>query len=317
LGSTIDLSKILFIATANRLDSIPYPLLNRMTCIEIDAYSVRQKIEIAQGYIIPQLMTEYGLSSVPFMTTELIKEVILHYTAEAGVRSLTRKLKTLIARYVRGTETGNNVYITPEALPLYLGAPRERDPMPNENKVGLVNGLSYSGVGGDLITVEVQTYPGKGKVKMTGLGGEMLKESIEQVMSFIKTNIKALTQLYGTTTIPDLNTLDVHIQVRPMQVEGPSAGLAFCTGVVSALFGRPFNHEYAMTGEIDIFGAAHAIGGINQKFEGARRNGIKYIILPEENRADFDVLREKPAGIEFFFVKHVNEVLARVLLPAA
>ncbi len=320
IGGPIDLSRVLFIATANKLETIPYPILNRMTLIEMDAYSVRQKVEIAQNYIIPKLLVEYNLTSLPFITTELITEIILHYTYEAGVRDLTRQLKTLVARSLRMHQLNTPGYVTPETLPLYLGAPFQRDAHPTEDKVGVVNGLSFSAAGGNLITIEVQSYPGKGEVKSTGLLGEMFKESIQQAMTYIKANAGSITERFipaeRRAAFTAFDSTDIHLQIRPMNVEGPSAGLALCTGIISALSGRPVRHDYAMTGEIDVLGNAHVIGGINQKFENARRNGIKYIILPEENRADFNVLREKPEGVEFIFVKHINEVLERVLLPA-
>ena len=320
LGATIDLSNILFIATANDVSQIPYPLMQRMTFIEMDAYSVRQKLEIAQNYIIPRLLTEFKLDSIPFLTPELINEVIVHYTVEAGVRKLTAKLKTLIARYMRMIENGEPAFITIENLPTYLGAPYERDSNPTEDKVGVVNGLSFSGRGGSMLPIIAQVYPrtGRGKLTVTGLPGSMLTESATEALAYIRSHALALCARYAPeqkeTILNKVATYDVNIQYINMNVDGPSAGLAMCTALVSAFLNIPVNHTYAMTGTIDLLGQAHAIGGINQKFEGARRNGITHIILPEENRPNFDVLREKPAGVEFTFVKSVTEVLDLVLM---
>ena len=317
IGTPIDLSQILFVATANDIQDIPYPLYDRMTIVPLEGYTARQKREIAQRYLLPKLLKESNITQAPFITPELIDTIIRNYTYEAGVRQLNKRLTTLVARYVRSFNEQEPFVMTQEKIAAILGAPIVNDQYPSKDKVGVVNGLYASSNGGGLSFVQVSLMPGSGCLKMSGSLKNMTTESIEAALSYIKSNKDSLATRYGNqlATI-DFKTVDIHVHMTRAGTpkDGPSAGLAFCTALISALTQRPVDHFGAMTGEIDLFGNALAIGGIDQKLEGARRNGITYVFVPEENRQDVAAIKELPRDLEIVFVEHVEEVLDRILL---
>jgi len=325
LETTIDLSRVLFIATANDLDTIPYPLLDRMSLIGMEGYSETQKIEIAHKHIIPNLLKQSGITDASYITTELLQEIIRGYTHELGVRQLTNRLKTVIARYARSVELGTPLTITPDILSTFFGARHSNQEALTEGVPGLVNGLYASAGGGGLGKIQVtlshnatQVSPG---FTSTGILKQMTIESIQAALGYVKAHITRLAARYGNypfaVTADMLKTIAIHVHMpRGSEKDGNSAGLAFCTALISALSNRPAHHTYAMTGEIDLFGNALKIGGLNQKLAGARRNGITCVFVPEENRPDIEALEEIPEGLEVVFVNHVDQILDRILLPA-
>lgn len=316
VGTPIDLSQVFFVATANDIQEIPDPLYDRMTIVPVEGYSTRQKIEIAEQHLLPKILQESNIATAPFINTDLIRAIIEQYTHESGVRQLGKRLTTLIARYARSLQKQEPFIIGNQTLSTIFGAPLLDDLSPEKDNVGVVNGLYASIAGGGLTFIQVKVMPGNGALKRSGSLKNVTNESIEAALSYIKSNRDYLAAHYGSELATvDFKTLDIHVHMTRAATpkDGPSAGLAFCTALISALTGRPVDHLGAMTGEIDLFGNALAIGGIDQKLEGARRNGIKYVFVPAENRGDVAAMKELPEGVEIIFVSHVEEVLKRIL----
>ena len=324
LGEPFDLSNILFIATANDLNTIPHALYDRMEIIPVEGYNTEQKIAIAQRHILPKLLKQAELeNALDLFSPELIRSVIRNHTMEAGVRKLTTRLNTLIARYVRELENPETAQkashiLDPNNLTISLGARASLfDPMPKEDLVGVVNGLSYSNSGGKLLQIEVVTMPGSGAIKLTGQMGDVIQESAQAALSYVRT----YGEKYGVAP-GRMKDLDIHIHVPSganVPVEGPSAGAAMITACMSALSGRPIRHDYAMTGTMSLQGKVGVIGGVEQKLDGARRSGMKYAIFPQQNAGDIDELKmhgKLPDDIDIILVDHIDEVLSRVLPPA-
>jgi len=322
LGIPIDISKVLFVATANDVSNIPYPLWDRLTFIEMPGYSERQKIEIAQQHLIPDLLKKNGIESQPsFLSTDLLKGLIEQYTHEAGVRQLSRHLKTLIARYLRSAQNITTAIINTSTLPAILGAPMmlKNEYSTKNDRVGLVNVLVVkSGASGHVSCAEVNISRGKGEIRTTGMITQMMNESMYTALSYVRANIDKLAAQFapGLRGIIDFSKIDIHIHLpRATPKDGNSAGLAFCTAFVSALLGCPVDHNYAMTGEIDLHGNALAIGGLDKKMLGAHANGIKHVFAPEENRVEALLYKELPEDVELTFVRNISEILPLVLLP--
>jgi len=328
VGAPIDLSQILFIATANNIQQIPGPLFDRMKMVSMTGYSKSQKITIASGYIIPRILAKNRLQSLPFITPELLGTIIDNYTYEVGLRQLTSCLKTLVARYIRALEGKTEFNPTEKDLANIFGAPMIHDKA-SKDQIGVVNGLTYSMtydgnvVGGSVMPIQVALVPGgHGRVIITGKLREMCKDSIEIAFSYVKTNYIRLMQQYAPDALPidprapDHFDIHVHALRAANEKDGPSAGLAFCTALISLLTQRPFDHTCAMTGEIDLNGNALAIGGLAQKLEGARRDGVCTVFAPEENRASVETYKGgMPKEIKLVYVNHIEEILPHVLLP--
>jgi ATP-dependent Lon protease len=325
LETTIDLSQVLFIATANDLGTIPYPLLDRMSIVPMEGYSEGQKIEIAYKHIIPNILAQSGLADAPYITQELLQAIIRGYTHELGVRQLTSRLKTVIARYARSVELEAPLSITPDILSTFFGPTRRLDEPLTEGVPGVVNGLYASAAGGGIgkiqVTISQGEWNSKQNLTSTGMLKQMTQESIQTALGYVKAHCTYLAQKYANypfaVTTQMLNALAIHAHMtRGSEKDGNSAGLAFCTALISALTNRPANNTYAMTGEIDLLGNALAIGGLDQKLAGARRNGITCVFVPEENRPNIEALEEIPEGLEIVFVTHIEQILDRILLPA-
>ncbi len=321
LGVPVDISKVLFIATANDTSQIPYPLWDRLTMVEMLGYSERQKVEIAQKYLLPKLYTQNNLSPLPFITPELLHTIIYNYTKEAGVRQLGRRLKTIVARYARSLNSTTPLVVTPNNIDAILGEPLTHDAIFNVDSVGTSNGLYWSMSGGGVLLIQVTARRGRGDVKVSGLPKEDMQESANAAVSYVKTNINHIMATYAPNmALPkdiSLNGVDIHIHAMrgATPKSGPSAGLAFCTAIVSCLTGRPTRHDYGMTGEIDLYGNAFAIGGLDQKLEGARNHGLKRVFVPEENRKSIQALKEMPADVQVTFVETIDDILSEILLP--
>ncbi|HXF94682.1 MAG TPA: endopeptidase La [Gemmatimonadales bacterium] len=318
LGVPFDLSEVLFIATANFLQNIPSPLLDRMETVTFAGYTEREKLEIARRYLIPRQLTEKGLTPEQLrITDEALSEIVASYTREAGVRQLEReigKLARKVARRIADGQAGQ-VTVTREELDDLLGRPRVHpERKAREDQVGVATGMYYTPVGGDIMFVEASVMPGKGELVLTGQLGDVMKESARAALTYAKSNADRL----GIRP-ESLHEKDIHIHVPAGAIpkDGPSAGVTMATALVSVLSGRPVRHDIAMTGEITLRGRVLPIGGVKEKVLGAVRAGIKTIILPKENEPDLEDLPEDVRqSLEVHPVEHLSEVLSLALRGA-
>ncbi|WP_288115505.1 endopeptidase La [Novosphingobium sp.] len=310
-----DLSDVMFVCTANSLN-LPQPLLDRMEIIRLEGYTEDEKVEIAERHLIRKQVEAHGLKKGEFtLTTEALRDLIRYYTREAGVRTLEREIARLARKSLRQILEGKakSVTITPENLSDFAGVRKFRHGVSDEeNQVGAVTGLAWTEVGGELLTIESVTVPGKGAVKTTGKLGEVMSESVQMAFSFVK----ARSPAYGIRpSIFNRKDLHIHLPEGAVPKDGPSAGIGMVTAMVSTLTGIPVRADVAMTGEVTLRGRVLAIGGLKEKLLAALRGGIKTVLIPEENRKD---LAEIPAnikdGLDIVAVSHVDEVLDRALV---
>ncbi len=312
-----DLSEVMFITTANTLNTIPGPLLDRMEVIRISGYTREEKFNIAKEYLIPKQVKEHGLTDELFsMSDNALYEVIDSYTREAGVRNLEREIANLCRKAGRKIVEGeaDSVKITVNNVDNYLGQKKFRfDLVAEQSQVGLVRGLAWTSVGGDTLSIEANIMPGTGKVQLTGKLGDVMKESAMTGISYIRSISKELNidkKFYKD------NDIHIHVPEGATPKDGPSAGTAMTTAVISALTDRRIDKNVAMTGEITLRGTVLPVGGIKEKVLAAHRAGIKKILLPIDNKRDIDEVPEKvKKDIEFVFVKSMDEVLKEVFVP--
>ncbi|PVX30873.1 endopeptidase La [Sphingomonas pokkalii] len=310
----IDLSDIMFVCTANSLN-LPQPLLDRMEIIRLEGYTEDEKVEIAERHLVAKQVDAHGLKDGEFtLTNEGLRDLIRYYTREAGVRTLEREIAKLARKSLRkileGKET--QVTITPENLADYAGVRKFRFGVgEEEHQIGAVTGLAWTEVGGELLTIESVTVPGKGAIKTTGKLGDVMKESVEAAFSFVR----ARSPSYGIK--PSLfarKDIHVHLPEGAVPKDGPSAGIGLVTSIVSTLTGVSVRKDVAMTGEVTLRGRVLPIGGLKEKLLAALRGGIKMVLIPTENEKD---LAEIPAnireGLEIVPVSHVDEVLRLAL----
>jgi ATP-dependent Lon protease len=317
LGVPFDLSEVLFIATANFIQNIPGPLLDRMEVVEFAGYTEREKREIARKYLIPRQFTENGVSPDQLtITDEALSEVITSYTRESGVRQLEREIGRLARKVARkiATREVERITIDREMVDDLLGRPKVHpEKMAREDEIGVATGMYYTPTGGDIMFVEASTMRGKGELVLTGQLGDVMKESARAAWTYARSHAAALQ-------IPDeMFDRDIHIHVPAGAIpkDGPSAGVTMASAVVSALSGRLVRHDIAMTGEITLRGRVLPIGGVKEKVLGAVRAGINKIILPKENEPDLeDLPGEVRDKIEVFLVQELGEVLAFTLRGA-
>ncbi|HEX4693976.1 endopeptidase La [Sphingomonas sp.] len=310
----IDLSDVMFVTTANTLN-LPQPLLDRMEIIRLEGYTEDEKVEIAERHLIAKQVEAHGMKDGEFtLTHEGLRALIQRYTREAGVRTLEREIAKLIRKALRQILEGRatSVTITPDNLHEFAGVQKYRHGLSEtEHQIGAVTGLAWTEVGGELLTIESVTVPGKGAIKLTGQLGDVMKESAETAMSFIK----ARSPSYGIK--PSLfarKDLHVHLPEGAVPKDGPSAGVGLVTSIVSTLTGVPVRREVAMTGEVTLRGRVLPIGGLKEKLLAALRGGIETVLIPKENEKD---LVEIPAnireGLTIVPVEHVDEVLRLAL----
>jgi ATP-dependent Lon protease len=311
----LDLSDVMFVTTANSMN-LPQPLLDRMEIIRLEGYTEDEKLEIAKRHLVEKQIKAHGLKKNEFELTEAgLRDLIRYYTREAGVRTLEREIAKLarkaLRRILEGKET--SVTITPDNLADYSGVRKYRHGIgEDENQIGAVTGLAWTEVGGELLTIEAVTVGGKGQIKTTGKLGEVMSESIQAALSYVK----ARAPSYGIK--PSIfNRKDVHIHLPEGAVpkDGPSAGIGMVTAIVSTLTGNAVHRDVAMTGEVTLRGRVLPIGGLKEKLLAALRGGIKTVLIPQENEKD---LAEIPVnikeGLEIIPVSHVDQVLARALV---
>ncbi|AWB48404.1 endopeptidase La [Gemmobacter aquarius] len=310
-----DLSNVMFITTANSYN-MPGPLLDRMEIITLAGYTEDEKREIAKQHLIDKQVANHGLKKTEFKITDAaLTEMIRTYTREAGVRNLEREIAKLARKAVTDIvkKKATSVEVTPEKLEEYLGVKRHRYGLAEqEDQVGVVTGLAWTSVGGELLSIEALKLPGKGRMKTTGKLGDVMKESIEAAASYVR----SISPELGVKP-PKFETLDIHVHVPEGATpkDGPSAGLAMVTSIVSVLTGIPVRKDVAMTGEVTLRGNALAIGGLKEKLLAALRGGIKTVLIPQENAKDLPEIPESVKnGLTIIPVSHVREVLKLALV---
>lgn len=311
----IDLSDVMFVTTANSLN-LPQPLLDRMEIIRLEGYTEDEKVEIAQRHLIAKQIEAHGLKAGEFeLTEEGLRALIRHYTREAGVRTLEREIARLARKALRRILEGKaeTVTVTAENLADFAGVQKYRHGMGDkEDQIGAVTGLAWTEVGGELLTIEAVTATGKGQVRTTGKLGEVMTESVQAALSFIK----ARAPSYGIRpSVFARKDLHIHLPEGAVPKDGPSAGIGMVTAMVSTLTGIAVRKDVAMTGEVTLRGRVLAIGGLKEKLLAALRGGIATVLIPQENEKD---LAEIPAnireGLKIIPVSHVDEVLALALV---
>src|SRR5271166_1201191 len=310
-----DLSSVMFITTANTLDILP-PLMDRMEIIRIAGYTEDEKVEIARKHLIPHAITKHGLDSEEWaIDDEALLTIIRRYTREAGVRNLERELSTLIRKAVKELIMSKKKSITVEANTVsdYLGVPKFRyGEVEEEDQVGVVTGLAWTDVGGELLTIEAAMMPGKGKMTVTGNLKDVMKESISAAASYVRMRAVA----FGIEP-PSFDKRDIHVHVPEGATpkDGPSAGVAMVSAIVSVMTGIPVHRDVAMTGEITLRGRVLPIGGLKEKLLAAHRGGIKTVLIPEENAKDLVEINDSiKSGLDIIPVSRMDEVLARALV---
>jgi ATP-dependent Lon protease len=309
-----DLSDIMFVTTANTLD-LPQPLLDRMEIIRLEGYTEDEKVEIAVRHLIPKQIEAHGLKDEEIVFTEAgVRRLIQHYTREAGVRTLEREIAKVARKVLRRILEGKaeKVEITPDNIAEYSGTRKFRHGMgEEEDQIGAVTGLAWTEVGGELLTIEAVTVPGKGQIKTTGKLGDVMQESIQAAFSFVK----ARSPSYGVK--PSLfgrKDIHVHLPEGATPKDGPSAGVGMVTAIISTLTGIPVRRDVAMTGEVTLRGRVLPIGGLKEKLLAALRGGISKVLIPQDNEKDLaDIPETIRGGLEIVPVSHVDEVLSHAL----
>jgi ATP-dependent Lon protease len=311
-----DLSKVMFVATANLADPIPPPLRDRMEVLDLPGYTRREKLAIARRHLIPKQLEEHGLNDERLtITDEAIEEIIEHYTREAGVRSLERQLASVIrgvaVKVAEGDDTPR-VVKTEDDVRSYLGATKYTSEVAERTEeTGVATGLAWTSAGGEILFIEATRMFGTGKLQLTGQLGDVMKESAQAALSYVRSNAEKYDVARDFIEKSDIH---IHIPAGAMPKDGPSAGITMFTALVSLLTGIRVRHDVAMTGELSLRGRVLPIGGVKEKVLAAHRAGIKRIILPERNKPDLeDIPREVRDELEFVLVSRLDEVLKAAL----
>jgi ATP-dependent Lon protease len=315
IEETYDLSKVMFIATANNLATIPGPLRDRMEIINIAGYTELEKVHIAKDHLLPKQLEAHGLKKSHLqIRDEAIQSIVRYYTREAGVRGLERQLATICrkaAKLIVKAER-KKIIITDKNLEEFLGKNRFRYGQAElEDQIGVATGLAYTTVGGDTLSIEVSVTPGKGKLILTGKLGDVMKESAQAAFSYIRSRAEEL-QIDGD--FHEKSDIHIHVPEGAVPKDGPSAGITIATALISALTKRPVRKEVGMTGEITLRGRVLPIGGLKEKTLSAHRAGLTKIIAPKENEKDLDDIPESVRNeLTFVLVSHLDEVLKHAL----
>ncbi|GAB5349624.1 endopeptidase La [Alteriqipengyuania sp. 357] len=310
-----DLSDIMFVCTANTLN-LPQPLLDRMEIIRLEGYTEDEKVEIAKSHLLPKQIADHGLEEGEFsLTDDGLRDLIRYYTREAGVRTLEREIARLARKSLRKIleKKAETVEITSENLGEFAGVRKFKHGLGEKDaQIGAVTGLAWTEVGGELLTIESVTTPGKGDVKTTGKLGDVMNESVAAAFSFVKARAPA----YGIKpSIFRRKNIHIHLPEGAVPKDGPSAGVGMVTSIVSTLTGIPVRPDVAMTGEVTLRGRVLAIGGLKEKLLAARRGGIPMVLIPEDNVKDLAEIPERVTeGLEIVPVSHVDQVLDRALV---
>lgn len=312
----VDLSEVLFIATANSLNGIPRPLLDRMEIIEVSSYTALEKLEIAQKYLLPNQLEKHHIAKAQIKISKAsMLYIIEHYTKEAGVRGLERTLANICRKVARDIVEKDvvSVQITPAKLREYLGAPFFEYEEKNQSaEVGIVRGLAWTSVGGDTLSIEVNCMKGKGQLELTGKMGDVMKESAKAAISYIRSKASELEIEEDFYMHRDMH---IHIPEGAVPKDGPSAGITMATAIISALNGKAVRADLAMTGEITIRGRVLPIGGLKEKLLAAKRAKIKTIIVPVQNRKNVEELEAYIVeGLEIIYATTMDDVLKHAFI---
>ena len=311
LGVPFDLSNVMFITTGNVVDTIPGPLRDRMEIIYLSGYTEEEKLGIARNYLLPKQLEEHGINEkILRVADSALKVMISQYTREAGVRNLEREIANLCRKVAKQIASGKKkkFFITARNLHKYLGAPRylPEEEM-KEDEVGVATGLAWTETGGDIIYVEATTMKGKGSLTLTGQLGDVMKESAQAALSYVRSRAKELGIKEDTFGKVDIH---IHVPAGAIPKDGPSAGITMATAIASALTGRPVDKKVAMTGEVTLRGRVLPIGGLKEKVLAAKRMGIHRVIIPKRNEKDLeDIPKYVKKDMEFIFVEKMDEVL--------
>lgn len=314
LGVPFDLSRVIFIATANSMDTISQPLRDRLEIIQVEGYSHPEKLQIAQRYLIERAKLESGLRDQQLcLDDDVLGAVIANYTRESGVRELERVISKLCSKAARElVEEKRLPVFSVRNLEKYLGAPKyHEDEHCSSSEIGVCNGLAWTSYGGEMIKIEAVLMPGKGNLMLTGHLGDIMKESAQAALSYARAHATSFKIAQG---IFQNNDLHIHVPAGAVPKDGPSAGITMLSAILSVFTGRPIDASFAMTGELNLQGQVMAIGGVKEKILAAKRNGITHIILPEKNRSDLHNLDELVNDIDIIWVDHADQVLKRVLM---
>lgn len=311
-----DLSDVMFIATANTLDTVPAPLLDRMEIIELKSYSTDEKLEIAKRHLLPKQRERHGLTAKTFKITDsALRELIECYTREAGVRKLEREIAALCRRAAKLIACGDvgSVSVNGKNLPEFIGGRKILpEKISDKNEVGVVNGLAYTELGGTLLKVETAALSGSGKIELTGSLGDVMKESARAAVTYIRANAGKLGIEEDFYSKKDLH---IHFPEGAIPKDGPSAGVTMVTALVSELSGKPVRSDVAMTGEVTLKGKVLPIGGLKEKTMAAYRSGVKTVLIPKDNMKDLDEIdKNVRSGLKFIPCETVSDVLKHAVV---
>lgn len=307
----VDLSKVFFIATANDIQTIPRPLLDRMEIIEVSSYTQNEKLHIAKEHLIAKQREQNGLKKSELVFSDkALAEVIASYTKEAGVRNLERRIAAICRKADRELLEGKkkSIRITEKNLETYLGKPRYRvNPANEKPEIGIVRGLAWTSVGGDTLEIEVNVMPGKGAFQLTGQMGDVMKESAQAGISYIR----SISDSYKIEKrFFERHDIHIHIPEGAVPKDGPSAGITMATAMLSAITEKAVRPDLAMTGEITLRGRVLPIGGLKEKLLAAKIAGIKLVLVPKKNARDLQELSEEITdGLELYLVETMEDVL--------
>ena len=315
----VDLSEAMFIATANSVDTIPRPLLDRMEVIEVSGYTQNEKMHIAREHLVVKQIKKHGLTRKQFgINDEALSVLISGYTREAGVRTLERNIASLCRKAVTELVEGNrkSVRINEKNLKKYLGRIKYLPDVKNEtDQVGIVRGLAWTSVGGDTLEIEVNSMPGKGEVNLTGKLGDVMKESAMTALSFVRSiapDYKVDKKFF------EKNDLHIHVPEGAVPKDGPSAGVTIATAILSAATNTPVRADVAMTGEITLRGRVLPIGGLKEKLLAAKNAGINTVFVPCKNKPDVEeISQEITEGIDIIFVDNETEIISKAFTGAS
>jgi ATP-dependent Lon protease len=316
IDTDYDISKVMFITTANDLYAIPAPLMDRMEIIRIEGYTAYDKLMIAKHFLIPKQIKAHGLSdkNVTF-TNKAINTIIREYTREAGVRNIEKEISSICRKIAKNIVQGSNggkLKVTESRVHQLLGVPRYRHPLREKKDfIGVSNGLAWTESGGELLIVEAMVLPGKGKLLLTGKLGEVMQESAQAAMSYVRSK----ADQFGLA-LDFYNKIDIHIHIPEGAIpkDGPSAGITMATSIVSALTKRSVKASVAMTGELTLSGRVLPIGGLKEKLLVAREAGMEIIIIPQENEKDLkEVTKKIVKDLNIRMVGHMDEVIKYAL----
>lgn len=315
MGIPFDLSKVMFIATANSIESLSGPLRDRMEIIELSGYTIEEKLNITKKHLVRKALADSGLheKNIEF-SDAVLDDLIVNYTKEAGVRQVDRIVRTLCSKIARSyVEKNELITLSANNLENLLG-PRKflQDDIIFKDQVGISNGLAWTALGGEMLKIEAVLMPGKGKLILTGQLGDVMKESAQAALSYARSHAKDFGIDGKAFTNNDLH---IHVPAGAIPKDGPSAGITMLTSILSTLTQRPINSNYAMTGELNLRGEVMPIGGVKEKILAAKRNKVSHVILPSKNKNDLVGMEDITQGINVIWVQHADEVIEHVLAP--